>query len=161
MSKFFTCPHCKADVPIKARACPQCGSDEKTGWSEQARYVHLLPYDGDSATSYSKSKWYKYLIVVIVVITISAYLAAQGFTMSLYVIPLIALIVGIAYYIAQKYSGTRWSQAERLYRKLLWQTGGDKNLAERLIQFERERNPNADRFQLVQNALSRWQRDRR
>ncbi|MEO6184162.1 MAG: zinc ribbon domain-containing protein [Verrucomicrobiota bacterium] len=30
------CPNCGADLPKKARACPECGSDEKTGWSEEA-----------------------------------------------------------------------------------------------------------------------------
>jgi uncharacterized membrane protein YvbJ len=31
-----TCPNCGADVPRNARACPECGSDESTGWSEEA-----------------------------------------------------------------------------------------------------------------------------
>ena len=30
------CPHCGADVPPHAKACPACGSDESTGWSEEA-----------------------------------------------------------------------------------------------------------------------------
>lgn len=30
------CPHCGAEVPPRAKACPQCGSDEHTGWSEEA-----------------------------------------------------------------------------------------------------------------------------
>jgi rRNA maturation protein Nop10 len=36
-----TCPNCGAEVPVGARACPECGSDEQTGWSEQARYDAL------------------------------------------------------------------------------------------------------------------------
>jgi hypothetical protein len=40
------CPHCGAEVPRNARACPDCGSDEQTGWSEQAANDHLgLPDD--------------------------------------------------------------------------------------------------------------------
>jgi len=35
------CPQCGAEVPPKARACPECGSDEETGWSEEARYQQL------------------------------------------------------------------------------------------------------------------------
>jgi len=35
------CPVCGAQVPPRARACPGCGADEKTGWSEQARYDSL------------------------------------------------------------------------------------------------------------------------
>lgn len=30
------CPHCGAEVPKDAKACPECGSDERTGWSEEA-----------------------------------------------------------------------------------------------------------------------------
>lgn len=34
--RTFTCAHCGADVPVRAPACPECGSDERTGWSEDA-----------------------------------------------------------------------------------------------------------------------------
>jgi hypothetical protein len=30
----FSCPNCGGTVPAKAAACPHCGSDEQTGWSE-------------------------------------------------------------------------------------------------------------------------------
>ena len=30
----FTCPNCGGTVPAKAAACPHCGSDEQTGWSD-------------------------------------------------------------------------------------------------------------------------------
>ncbi len=30
------CPNCGNELSPKARACPQCGSDEKTGWSDEA-----------------------------------------------------------------------------------------------------------------------------
>ena len=30
------CPHCGAEVPKDAKACPECGSDESTGWAEEA-----------------------------------------------------------------------------------------------------------------------------
>jgi hypothetical protein len=32
------CPNCGAEVPPRSRVCPECGADEKTGWSEDARY---------------------------------------------------------------------------------------------------------------------------
>ena len=35
------CPYCGAEVPQGAKACPECGSDEQTGWAEQARYDSL------------------------------------------------------------------------------------------------------------------------
>jgi hypothetical protein len=31
-----TCPNCGAGVPARAKACPECGADEQTGWSEDA-----------------------------------------------------------------------------------------------------------------------------
>jgi hypothetical protein len=34
----FICPVCGAEVPAKAAACPECGSDENTGWSENTVY---------------------------------------------------------------------------------------------------------------------------
>ncbi len=33
----FACPICGEVVPAKAKACPNCGSCDKTGWSEAAR----------------------------------------------------------------------------------------------------------------------------
>ena len=31
----FPCPACGEDVPAKAKACPHCGADEKSGWNEE------------------------------------------------------------------------------------------------------------------------------
>ena len=40
------CPHCGAEVPPNARACPECGSDEQTGWSDRAHTERLgIPDD--------------------------------------------------------------------------------------------------------------------
>lgn len=36
MSPPRVCPICGTLVPPDARACPGCGSDEQTGWSETA-----------------------------------------------------------------------------------------------------------------------------
>jgi hypothetical protein len=36
-----TCSNCGADLPLNAKACPECGADDATGWSEQARYDGL------------------------------------------------------------------------------------------------------------------------
>ena len=35
------CPHCGAELPRRARACPECGADDSTGWSESAGSEHL------------------------------------------------------------------------------------------------------------------------
>ena len=36
-----TCPTCGASVPAGAKSCPECGSDERTGWDEET-----TRYDG-------------------------------------------------------------------------------------------------------------------
>lgn len=36
-----TCPNCGADLPPRAKACPECGSDENTGWSDEAYASNL------------------------------------------------------------------------------------------------------------------------
>jgi uncharacterized membrane protein YvbJ len=41
MSSPDNCPNCGADLPRNARVCPECGSDEKTGWSEYAQRENL------------------------------------------------------------------------------------------------------------------------
>ena len=35
------CPNCGTEVPREAKACPECGADENTGWSETA-YANSL-----------------------------------------------------------------------------------------------------------------------
>lgn len=35
---WFTCPVCGEAVSAGALACPGCGSDDETGWSEDAAY---------------------------------------------------------------------------------------------------------------------------
>ena len=35
------CPICGAEVPPNAKACPECGADEETGWSDKAREQEL------------------------------------------------------------------------------------------------------------------------
>ena len=40
------CPNCGAALPRNAKACPECGSDENTGWSDEAYASSLdLPND--------------------------------------------------------------------------------------------------------------------
>jgi uncharacterized membrane protein YvbJ len=41
------CPQCGAEVPPKAKACPECGSDEHTGWSDRAHTERLGIPDED------------------------------------------------------------------------------------------------------------------
>jgi predicted nucleic acid-binding Zn ribbon protein len=43
------CANCGADIPRNARACPECGADERTGWRETSIYDGLDLPDAASA----------------------------------------------------------------------------------------------------------------
>jgi uncharacterized membrane protein YvbJ len=52
------CPNCGAEVPPKAKACPECGSDEETGWSEEASASGLdLPEEKFSYDDFIKREF--------------------------------------------------------------------------------------------------------
>ncbi len=58
MSPPETCPNCGAEVPPKARACPACGADDQTGWSEAARSDELgLPDDSFDYNDFVKREF--------------------------------------------------------------------------------------------------------
>ena len=164
MSKYFTCPNCGADVPVKARACPECGSDDETGWSEAAQYSHLLPHTDDSenpGTDASTAQiWRKTTTAAIALCLVATFLAIQGLTWSLYLIPLVALAAGVVYFTKHRFSMSHWGMERRLYQQLLSRTRGDRKLAQRLIEYERQRNPDSNPLQLLQNTIYRWDRDR-
>ncbi len=48
------CANCGAEIPRNARACPECGADERTGWRETSIYDGLdLPGDDDGESDYA------------------------------------------------------------------------------------------------------------
>ncbi len=62
-------------MPVKALSCPECGSDEKTGWSEDTMYDGLdLPAFEEARDSPSKSLFQnKFLLYVVAIMTILAF----------------------------------------------------------------------------------------
>ena len=79
------CPNCGAEVPPNANACPECGSDEETGWSEQARDDGLdLPDDNFDYDEFAKREfgedktpiprgihWFWWLIAVLLLVAVA------------------------------------------------------------------------------------------
>jgi hypothetical protein len=58
MSSPETCPNCGAAVPCNARACPECGSCEETGWSTEAQSDGLgLPEENFDYSEYVKREF--------------------------------------------------------------------------------------------------------
>lgn len=76
MSDYFICPNCGAEVPVKSLSCPECGSDEKTGWSEDTMYDDLdLPAFEETRKNSSKSLLQnKFLLYVVAIMTILAFI---------------------------------------------------------------------------------------
>lgn len=46
------CPNCDSEVPAGARACPECGADEETAWSQSAHCDRLGIPDADEPFDY-------------------------------------------------------------------------------------------------------------
>lgn len=53
-----TCPNCGADVPPRAKACPECGACEETGWSDQPDTADLgIPEENFDYGEYVKREF--------------------------------------------------------------------------------------------------------
>lgn len=74
------CPHCGAELPERAKACPGCGSDEATGWSDRAHGERLgipdedFDYDrftreefGEERPARSRRTWWWQALAVVIV----------------------------------------------------------------------------------------------
>lgn len=48
-----------------------------------------------------------------------------------------------------------------LFNDLLQKVGGDRSVVERLIEYERQKHPNATRLTCLQNAIGRWEHENR
>lgn len=77
------CPNCGAEVPPHAKACPECGSDEQTGWSEAAAsdgldlpeeqfdYEHYLKKEFGSESPVPEGiPWFWWLVAVALLLAI-------------------------------------------------------------------------------------------
>ena len=163
MTDYFVCPHCGAQVDIDATACPECGSDDETGWSEASAYdgIDLInddPIDGSWAASYGSKRRFRVAVIVILTLILSAFVAVTV-PWGIYLIPLIIGAAIAAYYLVEIAPNLRNHQEKKIYESLLLRASGDEALVERWISFERQRTPDADEVDLMEAALYRWQRD--
>jgi len=75
------CANCGAPIPPNARACPECGADERTGWAEQSLYDGLdLPESDDEREQADRSSkhrqthqwlWWAVGVILLVALTLS------------------------------------------------------------------------------------------
>jgi hypothetical protein len=77
---FFRCPNCGADNPNEALICRYCGSDERTGWSENTMYDGLdLPGwdDAPRPLGFKDTLLYKDLKFIVGAVLFIAFLAVS------------------------------------------------------------------------------------
>lgn len=75
------CANCGASIPRGAKACPECGADEKTGWREASVYDGLdLPDDafddgadrgsGSSPKRINGIAWYWWAVGMLLIVAV-------------------------------------------------------------------------------------------
>ncbi|MCF6159608.1 MAG: zinc-ribbon domain-containing protein [wastewater metagenome] len=77
MADYFTCPNCGAEVPLKSLACPECGSDRNTGWSDDTIYDGLdLPEEEDTPNLQTSTSLFqnRYFISIVAIISLIIFL---------------------------------------------------------------------------------------
>lgn len=73
------CAVCGAAIPRSARACPECGADERTGWREQDIYDGLdLPQTESAEKPERRSSGLLWKITGVVLLVLMAVLAFRG-----------------------------------------------------------------------------------
>lgn len=103
----------------------------------------------------------KRLIAAIVIFAVGAFCVTCFPARMRYLIFALMLTFFLVQYLIQQYSKTGLGRENQLYEKLLQKSRGDRQLVERLIEYERRRSPNSSRTDLLQTAIYRWERDRR
>lgn len=76
------CPVCGKAVPPRARACPHCGADERSGWDEEAAYLDGIDLPEDEASGENAARprpggpaglrWRWWIVAVLVLATLVA-----------------------------------------------------------------------------------------
>jgi RNA polymerase subunit RPABC4/transcription elongation factor Spt4 len=155
----FICPFCGALVPAGAPACPECGSDETTGWSDDI--LGLRSENPDEANPKKNNHWTRYLYVLVVVLIILGFLqfSLRGFVLLAIIIGIACLMMILA--VLHRRMGHAGGSGKSDYAVLLSKARGDKELVRRLIEYEKQRNPFRTHKDLIKDALERWENDAR
>lgn len=152
------CPVCAWPVPPSARACPGCGSDDATGWSRapDATFAHMLPEEPIPR----RRRGARYGLALIVSVVIVALLAAFGVLhgVTLMVVFAATFLVCCAPMALGKPDPR---PEEDRFEILVARCRHDRELAERLVDGERGRRPDAARAIWIERAIERLADDRR
>ncbi|MEM6504702.1 MAG: zinc-ribbon domain-containing protein [Planctomycetota bacterium] len=68
---WFICPVCGEEVKADALACPHCGADEETGWSEDTAFDGMeLPVDEEWPVNEGPAKRRKVISLLMAIVMI-------------------------------------------------------------------------------------------
>ena len=160
---FLICPHCGALIPARSSACPECGSDNETGWRDDALIVDALPPDEeelDRSRPRGNKRLIRYPVTGIAALLLASWVTIEFSPFGLYIGLGIIVTAAIALILSRKRPLFARMLEKRLERELLSLSGHDPARLERLVMYERERKPNASRAELLQNAINRLLHDR-
>ncbi len=169
LDDFFVCPNCYADVPWNAAACPECGSDEETGWAEETE-TDIYYEDNESEEKPKAPLWQKIVLIFLAYLLASPLSAFFEPSSTGFLLLTILLVIAIVYLVVAERLGadvslatktSRTAKAMSDYDSLMMRARHDQSLVERLIAFEQSRNPEGDRERWISDALLRWKRDSR
>jgi hypothetical protein len=146
------CPNCGAVVAEGALSYRECGSDSSTGWSKAAEYAHILP--DEDGLRVPKRRWKMHGIGIVCSLVMTGVLWGSGVRWALW----IGVLAVIGFVLFTRFRGEGSEHA--LFAQLVARCR-DRELAERLIEAERKRAPDASRQELIRKALLRLSRDRR
>jgi uncharacterized Zn finger protein (UPF0148 family) len=162
---YFICPHCGTVVPEGSSVCPECGSDQETGWSvemvvdEEPSPQQSPPEEPEGRGSrFAKALW-KYALGAIAVLALAAFIAYEIPYYGTYLGIAVIAAAAIAVILFRKRPFARRREKD-LERELLSISGHDPERLERLVGYEKSRKPDASRAELLQKAIDRLLRDR-
>jgi hypothetical protein len=154
--KSFVCPFCHAEVPEGAPACPECGSDEQTGWSEDPFGIRSGTPEAPNRPKRNGIRFAAYTVVAGLFVAALVLSRVAISALPLFLVAVFAVLLGgFLYERIRNYTGAD------IHEKLLSKARGDEELVERLVDFERRKNPFRTRKQLLIDALERWENDSR
>ncbi len=154
--KTFVCPFCQATVPEGALACPNCGSDAQTGWSDDPFGYRSGEAERPVRSGKTGAGRTAYILIAgaVVLALLMSLIKVPNWPLLLMSVFLLAATV----YLLGK---ARDAGGAGLYKKLLAKAGGDAALVERLVDFEKAKDPSKPRKRLLADALERWEKDSR
>jgi hypothetical protein len=160
----FVCPHCGSVIPAASPACPECGSDAETGWSENSWLAdYMAPADEDQSVERRKQQLkrvFKITGSLIGALTIGAFLAVEIQFYGIYIGMGVMLAVIMALIVFRKRPPSAKKLEKSLEKELLVLSGRDPARLERLVMYEKSFKPDASRSELLKRAIDRLIRDR-